>query len=62
VAGGIGCAQGTIAEYRAADARLIAAKPNAPGMHEAAVMPPVFITACEGLVERVNVRSGKSTR
>ncbi|GLO29177.1 hypothetical protein PPUN12996_12330 [Pseudomonas putida] len=58
MAGGIGGAQGTMAEYIAVDARLIAAKPHTLGMHEAAALPLVFITAWEGLVDRANVRAG----
>ncbi|MGA5585187.1 zinc-dependent alcohol dehydrogenase family protein [Pseudomonas siliginis] len=56
--GGIGGAQGTMAEYIAVDARLIAVKPHALSMREAAALPLVFITAWEGLVDRANVRSG----
>lgn len=59
MAGGIGGAQGTMAEYIAVDARLIATKPHALGMHEAAALPLVFITAWEGLVDRANVRAGQ---
>ncbi|EKT4474893.1 zinc-dependent alcohol dehydrogenase family protein [Pseudomonas putida] len=59
MAGGIGGAQGTLAEYIAVDARLIASKPHALGMREAAALPLVFITACEGLVDHANVRSGQ---
>lgn len=59
MAGGIGGAQGTMAEYIAVDARLIAAKPHALGMSEAAALPLVFITAWEGLVDRANVRPGQ---
>lgn len=59
MAGGIGGAQGTLAEYIAVDARLIASKPHALGMREAAALPLVFITAWEGLVDRANVRSGQ---
>ncbi|UST71996.1 zinc-dependent alcohol dehydrogenase family protein [Pseudomonas siliginis] len=57
--GGIGGAQGTMAEYIAVDARLIAVKPHALSMREAAALPLVFITAWEGLVDRANVRSGQ---
>lgn len=56
--GGIGGAQGTMAEYIAVDARLIAVKPHTLSMREAAALPLVFITAWEGLVDRANVRSG----
>lgn len=59
MAGGIGGAQGTMAEYIAVDARLIATKPHALGMREAAALPLVFITAWEGLVDRANVRAGQ---
>lgn len=59
MANGIGGAQGTMAEYIAVDARLIASKPHALGMHEAAALPLVFITAWEGLVDRANVRAGQ---
>ncbi|MGY4526984.1 zinc-dependent alcohol dehydrogenase family protein [Pseudomonas sp. TE21394] len=59
MAGGIGGAQGTMAEYIAVDARLIAAKPQALAMDEAAALPLVFITAWEGLVDRANVRPGQ---
>ncbi|MCE5977852.1 zinc-dependent alcohol dehydrogenase family protein [Pseudomonas sp. JR33AA] len=59
MAGGIGGAQGTLAEYIAVDARLIASKPHALSMREAAALPLVFITAWEGLVDRANVRSGQ---
>ncbi|HDS1705333.1 zinc-dependent alcohol dehydrogenase family protein [Pseudomonas putida] len=59
MAGGIGGAQGTLAEYIAVDARLIASKPHAIGMREAAALPLVFITAWEGLVDHANVRSGQ---
>lgn len=57
--GGIGGAQGTMAEYIAVDARLIAAKPHTLNMREAAALPLVFITAWEGLVDRANVRAGQ---
>lgn len=59
MAGGIGGAQGTLAEYIAVDARLIASKPHALGMREAAALPLVFITAWEGLVDHANVRCGQ---
>ncbi|MCY1189284.1 Narbonolide/10-deoxymethynolide synthase PikA2, modules 3 and 4 [compost metagenome] len=59
MAGGIGGAQGTLAEYIAVDARLIASKPHALGMRETAALPLVFITAWEGLVDHANVRSGQ---
>jgi len=57
-AGGIGGVQGSLAEYTAADARLLARKPDNLTMREAAALPLVFITAWEGLVDRARVRSG----
>ncbi|MGG5872237.1 zinc-dependent alcohol dehydrogenase family protein [Pseudomonas peli] len=59
MAGGIGGAQGAMAEYIAVDARLIAPKPHTLSMREAAALPLVFITAWEGLVDRANVRAGQ---
>ncbi|MBO1541049.1 zinc-dependent alcohol dehydrogenase family protein [Pseudomonas sp. OA65] len=59
MAGGIGGAQGALAEYIAVDARLIALKPRSLSMREAAALPLAFITAWEGLVDRANVRVGQ---
>jgi NADPH:quinone reductase-like Zn-dependent oxidoreductase len=59
MAGGIGGAQGSMADYIAVDARLIAPKPRQLSMREAAAVPLVFITAWEGLVDRANVRAGQ---
>lgn len=56
--GGVGGRQGSLAEYAAVDARLLAAKPSNISMKEAAAIPLVFITAWEGLVDRANVNSG----
>lgn len=49
-AGGLLEIQGALAEYMVADARLIAPKPKALSMREAAALPLVAITAYEGLV------------
>ena len=49
-AGGLADLQGSLAEYMLADARLIARKPEALSMREAAALPLVGITAWEGLV------------
>jgi len=56
--GGVGGVQGSLAEYAAVDAALLAHKPAAIGMREAAAMPLVFITAWEGLVDRARVGAG----
>jgi len=45
--GGVGGVQGSLAEYAAVDATLLARKPNNLGMREAASLPLVFITAWE---------------
>ena len=59
-AGGVGGLQGTLAEYAAVDARLLALKPKSLTMREAAALPLAAITAWEGLVDRANV--GKSDK
>ncbi|MCE4554396.1 zinc-binding dehydrogenase [Pelomonas sp. P8] len=56
--GGVGGNPGTLAEYIAADARLLATKPSALNWHEAAALPLIFITAWEGLVDRAKVKAG----
>lgn len=58
--GGVGGNPGTLAEYVSADERLLAAKPANLSMREAAVLPLVTITAWEGLIDRVGVRTGQS--
>ena len=57
-AGGLADLQGALAEFMQADARLIARKPKSLSMREAAALPLVGITACEGL-KRANVRAGQ---
>src|SRR5471030_1296991 len=56
--GGIGGVQGSLAQYAAVDADLLAIKPRNISMREAAALPLVFITAWEGLVERARVAAG----
>jgi NADPH:quinone reductase-like Zn-dependent oxidoreductase len=58
--GGVGGHPGTLAEFVAADARLLARKPATLTMRQAACLPLSFITAFEGLVDRANVRAGES--
>src|ERR1700753_3859841 len=55
MAGGVGGIQGSLAEYMAADANLLAHKPARWTMREAAAMPLSVITAWEGLVDRAKV-------
>ncbi|MBD9454582.1 MULTISPECIES: zinc-dependent alcohol dehydrogenase family protein [unclassified Rhizobium] len=57
--GGVGGIQGSLAEFAAVDARLIAPKPNNLSMREAAALSLIAITAWEGLVDRANVREGR---
>jgi NADPH:quinone reductase len=59
MAGGVGGVQGSLAEFMAADATLLAPKPKNLGMREAAALPLIFITAWEGLVDRARVRGGQ---
>lgn len=59
-AGGVGGLQGTLAEYAAADADLLALKPTNLSMREAAALPSVIITAWEGLVDRMAVGAGET--
>ena len=55
--GGVGGVQGSLAEYAAVDARLLARKPEHFSMREAASLPLAFITAWEGLVDRAQVKA-----
>lgn len=57
-AGGLADLPGTLAEYIAADANLIAHKPKNLSMKEAAAIPLVGITAYEGLI-RTGVSKGQ---
>ncbi|MEU5790610.1 zinc-dependent alcohol dehydrogenase family protein [Micromonospora purpureochromogenes] len=57
--GGVGDLQGSLAEYAAVDARLLARKPRTLSMREAAALPLAVITSWEGLVDRARVRAGQ---
>jgi NADPH2:quinone reductase len=57
--GGVGGLQGSLAEFAAVDADLLAKKPTNLTLREAATLPLVFLTAWEGLVDRANVREGQ---
>ena len=56
--GGLANLQGTLADYIAADSKLIARKAKNLTMKEAASLPLVGITAYEGLI-RANIKSGQ---
>lgn len=58
--GGVGGNQGSLAQYAAVDARLLAVKPATLSLREAAALPLIFITAWEGLVDRVGIKAGQS--
>jgi NADPH2:quinone reductase len=57
--GGVGGVQGSLAQYAAVDAQLLAVKPGNLSMREAAALPLIFITAWEGLVDRAHVQAGQ---
>jgi NADPH:quinone reductase-like Zn-dependent oxidoreductase len=51
--------QGSLAEFAAVDAALLARKPGNLSMREAAALPLAFITAWEGLVDHAKVHAGQ---
>lgn len=53
--GGVGGIPGSLAQFAAVDSRLLAPKPAALSMREAAAVPLIFITAWVGLVDRVRL-------
>ena len=55
--GGVGGLQGSLAQFAAVDAALLAPKPENLSMREAAALPLVFITAWEGLVDRAQLQA-----
>lgn len=56
--GGVGGIQGSLAQYAAVDADLLAVKPANLSMREAAALPLITITAWEGLVDRMAIKAG----
>lgn len=58
LSGGVGDLQGSLAQYATADARLLAHKPAALSMRQAAALPLSVVTAWEGLVDRARVGAG----
>ena len=60
--GGVGGLQGSLAEFGAVDADLLANKPANVTMRQAAAIPLSFITAWEGLVDRANVSAGRGQK
>src|SRR5215831_10149418 len=60
ITGGVGGHQGSLAEFAAVDADLLALKPANVTMREAAALPLIFITAWEGLIDRARLQAGQS--
>ena len=58
--GGVGGIQGSLAQYAAVDANLLALKPAKLSMREAAALPLAFITAYSGLVDRAKLAAGQT--
>lgn len=58
--GGIAGIPGSLAEYAAVDADLLALKPSNLTMKEAAALPLAFITAWEGLIDRAKLTNDKT--
>ncbi|UEM25113.1 zinc-dependent alcohol dehydrogenase family protein (plasmid) [Skermanella mucosa] len=58
--GGVGGRQGSLADYAAVEAELLAPKPANLTMREVAALPLVTITAWEGLVDRAGVGAGRT--
>ena len=60
ITGGVGGIQGSLAEFAAVDARLIALKPSNLSMKEAAALPLSFITSYQGMVDRAQLKAGQT--
>jgi NADPH2:quinone reductase len=58
--GGVGGLAGSLAQYAAVDADLLAHKPANLSFQQAAVLPLTFITAWEGLIDRVGLTSSQT--
>jgi NADPH:quinone reductase len=58
--GGVGGIQGSLAQFAAVDARLIALKPSNLSMKEAAALPLSFITSYQGIVDRAQLKAGQT--
>ena len=58
MAGGVGGIQGSLAEYAAVDADLLAHAPRNLSLREAASLPLAFITSYAGIVDRAHLQAG----
>lgn len=57
--GGVGGVPGSLAEFAAVDADLLALKPTNLSMREAAALPLIVITAWEGLIDRAGLKANQ---
>lgn len=57
--GGVGGVPGSLAEFAAVDAELLALKPANLSMREVAALPLIVITAWEGLIDRAMLKAGQ---
>ena len=58
--GGVGGIQGSLAQYAAVDASLLAHKPANLSMRSAAALPLAFITSYAGIVDRARLQAGRT--
>ncbi|SAK46599.1 zinc-containing alcohol dehydrogenase superfamily protein [Caballeronia catudaia] len=58
--GGVGGIQGSLAQYAAVDAALLAHKPTNLSMRSAAALPLAFITSYAGIVDRAHLHAGQT--
>ncbi|WP_250516657.1 zinc-dependent alcohol dehydrogenase family protein [Caballeronia sp. INDeC2] len=58
--GGVGGIQGSLAQYAAVDAALLAHKPANLSMRSAAALPLAFITSYAGIVDRAHLQAGQT--
>ncbi|MEI5999884.1 zinc-dependent alcohol dehydrogenase family protein [Paraburkholderia bengalensis] len=58
--GGVGGIQGSLAQYAAVDAQLLAHKPSRLSMREAAALPLAFLTSYAGIVDRARLQAGQT--
>ncbi|MFM0338987.1 zinc-dependent alcohol dehydrogenase family protein [Paraburkholderia fungorum] len=58
--GGVGGMQGSLAQYAAVDADLLALKPANLSLREAAALPLAFVTAYSGIVDRAHLQAGQT--
>ncbi|WP_144139497.1 zinc-dependent alcohol dehydrogenase family protein [Paraburkholderia sp. BCC1884] len=58
--GGVAGLPGSLAQFQAVDARLLALKPSNLSMREAAAIPLSFITSYEGIADRAKLQAGQT--